>query len=229
MTVLENKILEAIERRQLAPLPSYVFFSRRSVFWCLAAVSIGLGAVSFAVLLFAVSDYYASRWRVFDNLPLNDVILSIPVFWLVSIPFFMASAYYGVRNTRRGYRYRAAHVIALCLVASIGLGALLHLFEAGRMANNLLAANFASYRQALDVPFDKWSRPSEGYLGGHADTLIDKSTLRLTDFHAKAWVVDLSQATNKLDTPILEEGDVAIRGVITGPTTFRAETIESFD
>jgi hypothetical protein len=229
MTELERKVLETIERRNLAPRPAYLFFAKRSVFWSLAILSIVLGALSVAVLLFAISDYYATGWRTFDNLPLDDLIASIPAFWLVSMPFFIASAYYGVRRTRRGYRFRPVNIVALCLAASIGLGVMFHFFEAGRLINDFLAAHIASYREQTDVPFDKWSRPDQGYLGGHADELLDAKTLRLTDFQRKAWTVDISAATVTLDGTIEEEGDVAIRGTRTGPSSFRAETIEAFD
>jgi len=162
MTELERKVLEAIESRKLVPRPYFLFFAKRSVFWCLAVLSIVLSALSVALLLFAISDYYATGWRVFDNLPLDDVIVSIPIVWLLPMPFFMASAYYGVRHTRRRYRLRPAYIIGLCLAASIGLGVLFHFLQAGRMVNDFLAANFVSYREQANVPFDAWSRPDEG-------------------------------------------------------------------
>ena len=229
MTELEKKVLEAIERRHLVPRPYFLFFAKRSVFWSLTVLSIVLGALSVAILLFAISDYSATGWRIFDNLPLDDLIVSIPAFWLVSMPLFMASAYYGVRHTRRGHRYQAAHIVALCLAASIGLGALFYFFEVGRMVNDLLAANIASYREQTDVPFDKWSRPEDGFLGGTVEGVDGKTSLRLKDFHDKEWLVDISAAVIVLDNAIEDEGDVAIRGVRTGPMEFRAETIEAFD
>ncbi len=229
MTELENKVLDAIERQRLVPRPYFVFFAKRSVFWSLTVLSIVLGALSVAVLLFAISDYYATGWRTFDNLPLDDLILSIPAFWLVSMPLFMASAYYGLRHTRRGYRFRPATIVALCVTASIGLGVLFYFFEAGRLVNDLLAANIASYREQTEVPFDKWSRPDEGFLGGTVETVDGTKSLRLKDFHDKEWLVDISGAVITLDNAIADEGDIAIRGVKTGPSEFRAETIEEFD
>ena len=229
MTELEKKVLEAIEQQRLVPRPYFVFFAKRSVFWSLTVLSIVLGAFSVAVLLFAISDYYATGWRTFDNLPLDDLIVSIPAIWLVSMPLFMASAYYGVRHTRRGHRFRPAAIIALCVTASIGLGVLFHFFEAGRLVNDLLAANIAFYREQTDVPFDKWSQPDNGLLGGTVENVDGKKSLRLKDFHDKEWLVDISSAVITLDNAIEDKGDIAIRGVRTGPSEFRAETIEEFD
>ena len=229
MTELEKKVLDAIERQRLVPRPYFVFFAKRSVFWSLTVLSIVLGALSVAVVLFTISDYYATGWRTFDNLPLDDLIVSIPAFWLVSMPLFMASAYYGVRNTRRGYRFRPAAIVALCVAASIGLGVLFHFFEAGRLVNDVLARNVASYREQTEVPFDKWSHPEEGRLGGTVKSVDGKTSLRLKDFHDKEWLVDISGAVINLDNSIEDEGDVAIKGLKTGPAEFRAETIEAFD
>jgi hypothetical protein len=104
-----------------------------------------------------------------------------------------------------------------------------HFFEAGRRVNDFLAANFTYYREQTDVPFDKWSRPDDGFLGGTVENVYGKTVLRLKDFHDKEWLVDLSAAVVTLDSPIEDEGDIAIRGVRTGPAAFRAETIDAFD
>lgn len=229
MTEMEKKVLDAIEQQHLVPRPHFVFFAKRSVFWSLTVLSIVLGALGVAVLLFAVSDYYASGWRTFDNLPLDEAIVSIPVLWLASMPFFIASAYFGLRNTRRGYRFRPAQIVGLCLAASIGLGAMFHVFEAGRLVNDFLASNFAYYREQTDVPFDHWSRPDEGFLGGTVKGMDGKTSLRLKDFRDKEWAVDISGAAVILDNAIEDEGDIAIRGLRTGPASFRAETIDAFD
>ena len=229
MTELDKKVLEAIEKRNLTPRPYYVFLAKRSVLWTLAMLSIVLGALAVAVLLFAISDYYATGGRLFDNLPFGELIPTIPAIWLGSMALFTASAYYALRNTRRGYRYRPVRIVALCLVTSVALGTLFHLFQVGGLINGFLASRFAYYREETYVPFAEWSRPDEGYLGGTVESVDGKKSLRLKDFHDKEWLVDISNAVIKFDIPLEEEGDIAIRGVRTGADAFRAETIDSFD
>ena len=229
MTDLEKKVLEAIAQRNLAPRPFYIFLAKSWVFLSLALASIGFGAISVAVLLFAVSDYYASAWRVLDNLPLDEVILSIPAFWLFSLPVFVFSTYVGLRNTKRGYRFKTGHIVIWSLGASVTLGAALHLFDAGQRVNDYLITHVAWYRAEADVPFAVWSRPEVGFLGGTASQLLSDQTLRLVDFNMNVWMVDLSEAKINLDQPILSEGDVAIRGHVTGPMQFHADLVFSFD
>lgn len=229
MTDLEKKILASIEQRNLTPRPYYMFLAKSWVFLSLTVVSIALGAISLAVLLFAVSDYYASGWRVLDNLPLDQVILSVPVLWLISMPLFIFSAYFGLRNMRRGYRFQTGHIILLCLGTSIALGVTLHFINAGQKINDYLIDHVAWYREQADVPFAVWSRPEKGFLGGTADLFFSDQKLRLIDFDLNIWTVDISGATINLDQPILTEGDVAIRGRITGPMQFRADLVSAFD
>lgn len=229
MTELEKKVLESIEQRNLVPRPYYMFLAKSWVFLSLTVVSIALGAISLAVLLFAVSDYYASGWRVLDNLPLDQVILSVPVLWLISMPLFIFSAYFGLRNMRRGYRFQTGHIILLCLGTSIALGVTLHFINAGQKINDYLIDHVAWYREQADVPFAVWSRPEKGFLGGTADLFFSDQKLRLIDFDLNIWTVDISGATINLDQPILTEGDVAIRGRITGPMQFRADLVSAFD
>jgi hypothetical protein len=229
MTDLEQKVLDTIRQRNLAPRPYYLFLARRSVFFSLAAISILLGAVSAAVLFFAVADYYATNWRLLDNLPLDDLILSIPVLWLILMPVFVASAFFSLRQTPRGYRFRAGTIIVWCLAASLGLGAVLHFLDVGQRISGYLIAHVDWYRLQADVPFAVWSRPELGYLGGKADVLLSDAELRLIDFNLNVWIVDMSGASIGLDQPILSEGDLAIRGHVTGPLHFRADVISSFD
>lgn len=228
MTELEQKILKTIAARQLTPKPAYTFLARRSVFWALAAVSIILGGISFAIVMFAVSDYFATSWRVLDNIHLNELLLVIPAVWLLLIGAFTASAVYGLRQTRRGYRFRPAAVTALALGLSLAIGGALHAADAGRALHEMMAANFKAYRDFTYVPFAEWSRPDEGYLGG---TVIgmENGQIHLRDFHDRIWIVDVGTARIELDESPQDEGDIAITGRRTGPDTFQAATISEFD
>ena len=166
MTELEKKVLEAIGKRSLVPRPYYVFLATRSVFWILAVLSIVLGGISFAILLFATSNFLVEGWRSFDEVPLEEVMVSIPVLWIVSMPFVAASAYFGLRHTRRGYRLRPAHIVALTMAASLTFGGILHGFGAGHLAHSFLEAHVPYYERLTYIPYTEWSRPDEGHLGG---------------------------------------------------------------
>lgn len=229
MSDLDKRVLEAIEKRGLAPRPYAYFLAKRSVFWTLAALSIVLGAIAVAVLMFAVSDYYATGGRNFDEMPLDDLFETLPYVWLVTLGLLIASAYFGLRNTPGNYRYRPSYVVAAAVLATVVLGGLLHYLELGQPAHQYLKENVPLYERLVFGRSDKWRDPDKGYLGGHVLSYDKGKSLTLRDFQQREWTVDISGATLKLEEALEEEEDVAIRGVRTGPTTFRARLIEEWD
>ncbi len=229
MSELEKKVLEQIEQRGLAPRPYAYFLAKRSVLWTLAAVSILLGAVSVAVLIYAMTDYATTGGAGFDELPLDDALAILPFVWLTTLGVFIASAILAVRQTPRGYRYNALSLVAIALTLSVLLGCVLHRAGAGQRAHAFLAAHFPLY-EGLTSPMDKaLADPDKGWLAGPAQSFDGKSTLTMKDFSGRTWTVDVTGAKVTLDEPLGSEQDVSIKGVRTGPSAFRAETIEDWD
>jgi hypothetical protein len=228
MTDFEKRVLDKIQTENLKPRPAYVFLARRSVFWMLAFVSILFGAISFAMLLFIVTDYFSTGWRIIDNIHYNEALAFIPVIWLMAMGLFALSATYGLRHTRRGHRLTASRLAALVVMIGLVLGGVLHMADAGRSLHQYLAAHFPAYKIFTYVPYVEWSKPDEGYLGGTV-LKVEGQTIELMDFHNKTWIIDASTATNTVDEPLTGEGDIAIEGVRTGENTFRARMISEFD
>ena len=229
MSDLEKRVLEQIESRGLAPRPYVYFLAKRSVFWTLAALSIILGAVSVAVLIYAATDYFATGGRGFDEMPLDDVFEYLPFVWLGVLGFFVASAYYTLRKTRRGYRYNALTLFCAALTISILLGCLLHLADAGRRTHEFLVRRFSIY-EILTRSTDKaLADPDKGWLAGTALEYDGKSILIIKDFNGRTWTVDVTDAKVTLDEPLGSQEDVSIKGRRTSPTTFSAQSIEDWD
>lgn len=229
MSDLSRKILQEIERRRLTPRPYAYFLARRSVFWTLAGVSILLGGVSVALAIFAMTDFAETGGRNFDDMPFDDIAEGLPAVWLACFLAFIVSAFLGLSNTKRGYRYRPSRVIALAALASIGLGLVLHGLDAGRLAHRFLAERLPAYREFTYVPYAEWSRPDQGFLGGEVLSVEDALSLRLKDFGGREWDVDISSATVAFGGSLMEEGDIAVRGQRTGPSSFKAKSIDAFD
>jgi hypothetical protein len=228
VTELDKKILDAIEARGLVPRSAIYFLAKRSVFWALAGLSIVLGAVSAAVIIYRISDTVRTGGRGFDEMPFDDVAEVLPGLWVVTFLLFVASAVLAISRTRRGYRYRRLNVIGAIAAASIALGALLFVLDAGPLANRLLM-NFEAYRDFTYIPYAEWSRPDQGFLGGAVLDVEDDASLRLRAFDGREWEVDISAAKVGFSESLVEEGDVAIRGVRTGAATFKADFIDEFD
>jgi hypothetical protein len=161
-------------------------------------------------------------------MPFDDIAEVLPGIWLVSFVLFTASAVFAVARTKRGYRHRRRNVVAAVIGASVALGGVLFLLGVGPRLHEFLAAQFPGYREFTTIPYDEWSRPDDGFLGGQALS-EQPGRLRLRAFDGKEWDVDISSAEILVSEPLVEEGDVAIRGNRTGESTFKADSVDAFD
>jgi hypothetical protein len=229
MTDLERKVLEAIDKRGIAPRPYAYFLARRSVFWTLAVLSILFGAISVAVAIYGVSDFIATGGHNFDEMPFDDVFETLPFVWGGVFALFAASAYFGLRHTPRNYRYRRTHVVAFAVAAAVALGGLLAFLEVGKLTHQWLLRSVPLYERLVFSREDIWREPDKGYLGGRIIAIEGGASLTLIDFFGKAWTVDIAGAEVRLEEPLADEEEIAIRGVRTGPSAFRAVSIEEWD
>lgn len=228
MRKLDEDVLARIEELGLKSRSYMVFLARNFVFWGLAGFSVLLGAISFAVVIFAAQDISQTGGRGLDEMPFDDFAIAMPVIWGVSTIVCALSAWLSVSKTKRGYRYRPTMVVALAIAGSLALGILLHGLDVGRGVHGFLAARIPAYERYTTIPYAEWSRPDLGYLGGEAVS-IEGQVLRLKAFDGSEWLVDMAGAGISTDGTPVEEGDVAIRGTRTGPDSFKATAIAPFD
>lgn len=231
MNDLERKILAEIEQRRLTPKSALYFLARRSALWLLAALSLLLGGISVALGLYAMEDFALTGGRGFSDMPFDDVLVSLPFLWAVAVALLAASAVFSLRQTRRGYRPRLASLLGIVLGANLLAGWALHATGAGRHAHAVLSAYAPGYAAYTAVPYDEWSRPDQGYLGGAVLSVDGAGSLRLKAFDGQEWTIDISAAklSEGLEGSLVEEGDIAVTGTRSGPATFRADAIAPFD
>jgi hypothetical protein len=229
VTEFEKRVLETIETRGLTPRPYAYFLAKRWVFWTLAVLSIVLGSISVAVIIFAVQDYFATGGRGFDKLPLDDVFEYLPFVWLPMFAAFLASAYYAMRQTPNGYIYETWQILQAALVFCCLLGGALHAADAGRRVHGFLIESLPFY-EALTRDREKTApEPDKGILTGTVLSFDGKSALVLRDFTGHTWAVDVAGAKLSLDDPLAPGEDVEIHGIRTGDNSFRAKTIEDWE
>jgi heme/copper-type cytochrome/quinol oxidase subunit 2 len=227
-----EKIIREIEKRKVVPIPRWHFILRRSVFWVLALISVITGAISMAtaIYVFFDNDYVTDQVNIeklFDQRPLIEVIIqSIPYVWLVALGLFILAAYYGVRHTRKGYRYPMFRVIAGSLFLSLLLCGILNAFDIGKYIHRYLIENVRGYDRLVNTNEILWTRMDKGLLGGKVIRLsAQDSTIVIQDYKRRLWNVDISRAQIHLRKPMAEGKYLKITGVKTGPDSFRALTI----
>lgn len=228
MTNLDRKVLDEIARRGLKPRPYAYFLARRSVFWALAILSILLGAIATALAVFAVQDKIHTGGRGLDEMPLDDVLTYLPLVWLIILALFVASAVLSLRHTRRGYRLRSWQVILIALLASLGLGVVLHLGHAGEHVHRWLAHAVPAYDQLTRSRETRRNAPDQGFLAGQIVSAGDDKRLAIRDFDGRLWSVDATSA--RIEIGHMRPGeDAAVEGRRTGPTEFKADLVRDWD
>lgn len=147
MIDFSEKVISALDERSVEPKPRWHFLLKRSVFWSLAALSIFIGgiALSVAFYVFVDNDGLASVQNPRFQDILRDIAQSIPYVWLIVLGLFTASAYFGFRKTRKGYRYATVKVVSIAILLSMIFGLVLDSLDFGQAVHKYLLSNTAIY------------------------------------------------------------------------------------
>ncbi len=228
MSDLGHKVLREIERQKLRPKPVLYFMARRWIMWCMAFAAAVLGALCVAFGWFASHDFAITGGKGVDQMPFDDIAVMLPAFAMVAYALLVFSAAAVAARTGRGYLLGIWRWLTITLAASLALGVALIALDAGPQLHALLQSRFPAYKAYSHIPYEEWSQPQSGMLGGSA--LAETPTrLTLRDFRGKVWDVDISSVQSDVEGSLVEEGDLALRGAVTGPDSFRATSIEPFD
>lgn len=147
MENFSEHIVQEIAERGAIPKPRWHFLLRRSVFWTLAGLSIVIGgiAVSVASYVFFDNDGLAAFQNAAPQEALRTLARSIPYIWLFVLALFTASAYFGFRQTRKGYRYDTAIVVGAAIILSLVFGLILDNLDFGQSVHKYLLSQTNVY------------------------------------------------------------------------------------
>ncbi|NTU68824.1 MAG: hypothetical protein HGB02_08100 [Chlorobiaceae bacterium] len=229
-------ILDEIEKRKVVPIPRWHFLMRRAVFWTLAVISVITGSLSMATAIYVFLDHdflvdQARITRFLAQQPLvDDIIDSIPYLWLTALLLFTLAAYYGVRHTRKGYRYPMLRVIGGSLLLSLALSGFMNLFDVGQIIHRNLIENVRGYDHLVYANEQRWTQARKGWLGGKVVRLdAFRHALVVMDYKKRVWTVDIADTDVNPGTRILPGKYIKITGVKTGQLGFRASSIQAWE
>lgn len=140
-----ERVVDAIEKRGTTLRPRWHFLLKRSVFWFLAGGSILMGAASFAVADYIFFDNEGVSSAVLLESPLEGIVQSLPLLWILMFSLFTIFTFVGFRNTRTGYQYRTMAVVAGVVILTIGLGLVLNIFDFGQGVHYYMLHNTNFY------------------------------------------------------------------------------------
>lgn len=118
MDDLSRNILTELDARNASPKPRWYFVLARAAFWLLSSASVAIGGIAISV-----------GWYVFfDNdglhVSFSNLFKVVPWVWIAVLIIFVVAAYFGFRQTRKGYKYSVGWVLAgiLFLSAALAVG-----------------------------------------------------------------------------------------------------------
>lgn len=225
---LSDKIIEQIDTEQIAPLPRWYFILWRVIFWLFAILSIIIGSLAVAVMLFLFFDYGSHGLWTASNDGITELLLLIPYIWLIVFALFIIISRESIKHTKRGYQYRLYAIILVSIFLSFALGSLLNLAGIGRTTheffNRVPFYNYATYDS-----LDAWNKPSIGRLAGTITSIKDRNNFSIIDFNGRLWHIHLATSTNSTFIPEASS-TVRIVGVIeASSSTFIAKMINEWE
>ncbi|MHB8842308.1 MAG: hypothetical protein ACYC56_11095 [Candidatus Aquicultor sp.] len=219
---LPEKVIEEIKKQGIEPRPRWQFLLKRWVLWSLAIFSTILGGIAIAIIIFTFIDHEASVRVYLKQSAVEDILSAIPYFWFATLVILTGVTKYAVRNTKFGYRYAMARIVAAVLIGSIFFGITFNTIGVGESVQDFLVETVPSYDVLTYTSKDAWSQPEKGLLGGTVTTIISSEEFELVDFHKKSWRVNTSEIQGNDDLIIRQGAIIKIIGTQKDSLLFRA-------
>jgi len=197
---ISDQILKKIKKSGLTPKPKWYFEVMNIGWWIVFAILMLIGSIAFgvAIYMFTGSDWEIAR-RTVDSIG-EQLLLALPLFWIVLIVVVGIIASWELRQTKRGYRYGIIPVLILMIIGSALLGTIVYASGFGEKLDTLFADNISAYRGRLHQQMQLWDREERGLFVGVVLNVNGKELTIMRPQH-KEWLVDVS----KIDDVELEE------------------------
>lgn len=191
MTDLSQQVLETIQKEHIKPRPRYAIFLRRSVYWTVIVVALGLGASAASVTIFSIAN---AEWDLLQKTAGGGwkyFFLAVPYLWLVLFAGFVWLAHINLRHTKFGYRFSLVKAVAVYLVVTISAGSLMYRMGAGGQIEEMIAESNIYYHHLPGARYI-WSQPESGMLGGQIREVGESHRFILVDQGGREWQVTVS-------------------------------------
>lgn len=214
-----HKVLDRIEEERLTPRPKWQFRIKEGLFWLFWIVSILIGSLLAAAMLFAFANA-GWEYRLITHQNLFGFVMQVlPTVWIVALIGALLLAYENFRHTARGYRLPLAAVIGFSLLGTMLGGFLLYIGGAGRAVEEGLGARLPIYRPVMQKQKQLWTSPEQGLLAGEVvDYDRERLMLRLRSFNGDIYLMSAQALADDSRDLLVEREPVRIVGVFAKPT-----------
>ncbi|RLC36848.1 hypothetical protein DRH27_04605 [Candidatus Falkowbacteria bacterium] len=220
-----KKIINKIVKEKIRPKSKWQFLLRDWVVWGAGILSLVIGSLSFAVILYL---YKFNDWNLY--LQITDsfaefILLTLPYFWLLFVVIFIFILYYNIKHTKKGYRYPLPVVLAASVLLSIMLGSLFFKVGLGQAIDDVLGQKAPLYTQLFNRQLSYWSEPQKGRLSGIVISIITDTEFLLLDLEKNEWKI-VNTSERRLLTDLIQiKRPIRLIGEIISEDIFEVERI----
>lgn len=224
MNKIAEKIIGKIKNEHIKPLPKWRFILKQALVWFAFIFSVSLGSMAFAVIIYA---FFETDFDIFSYQPVSDFTLllkMLPLFWLILLVLFVFFAIYGLKHTKKGYRYSLLKVLALSIGLSIFLGTGFYLTEGADELEMVFSERMPFYRGIHENRMERWEMVEDGFLGG-VILEDDGDFLMLEDLKNDQWQVFIFDADIHPEVEIIVGEKIRVIGEPEEGNIFNAKVV----
>ncbi|PIR82986.1 hypothetical protein COU19_02890 [Candidatus Kaiserbacteria bacterium CG10_big_fil_rev_8_21_14_0_10_56_12] len=200
---LTEKVLAGIEHT--TPRSREYFVLRNSGLWLLAALSIIVGALAIASVIFRLVNVGVA---LRPGLPApGPLLVAIPFVWIALMLAFGVLAYREIRSTKRGYKYEFSTVMLMLLLATVALGIVFYTSGLGFALDRFAARHLPFTGDLEELQQSRWFQPSEGYLLGTIQEDPTSGGVKVADPTHTVWQVQFADTVVARQIESLDEGE----------------------
>ena len=204
--MLKETILERLKRDEVSPVPKWQWYCLECLAWSLWVVSILLGAVAVAMLVFALSYGTAALFEATHESMWAFYLDTAPYGWFVSFLILCIVSYWPLQHTKRGYRYPHTTIVGSSVGMSIVLGVVLHYAGFAAWLDPMLNdMPMPIHRSPESIERSLWQQPDAGRLLGTAESGVVDGYVPFMDITDTTWQLNVAELTNE-DRQLLAAG-----------------------
>ncbi len=131
-----EKILTAIEQKQVTPRPKWYFALRNSILWIPGVITTVLGGYTIAGIIYGILH---NPWLPLAPQQSHPMAFAaaVPVLWVVSFGLFSAITISLLRKMHRGYRHTALQLLLVSVACSVIIGILFYALTQDSLDNQV--------------------------------------------------------------------------------------------
>lgn len=225
MGKISEEVITTIEKENIRPIGRWSFILKDSILWAIFVLNILIGSLGLNISLYLFKSTEILEIYSIAKDPLQVILLSIPIVWLIFTIAFVVIAYINFRYTKRGYKLSFIKIVLINIASIAILGSLLNFTDLSYRINKILKESIPYYTKTVDPRYVVWNRPQQGYLAGKIIDIKD-GLIKLESLEEQnIWTVDISNANVRMAVNLNKGEMVKILGTSLESNSFKASEV----